>query len=203
MQEGRTFALWNFEMKNIVLFGPPGAGKGIQSTFLVEKFGFVHLSTGDIFRFNIKNATELGTLAKSYMDQGKLVPDAVTIDMLQAEWSKHPDAVGFLFDGFPRTQAQAEALDAILAEAGQQISAMIGLEVPDEELMARLLERGKTSGRPDDANPEVIAQRVAVYHRETAPVQGYYEAQGKYKGISGVGSISDIAAALEQTLHAL
>ena len=158
---------------------------------------------GDIFRFNIKNATELGTLAKSYMDQGKLVPDAVTIDMLQAEWSKHPDAVGFLFYGFPRTQAQAEALDAILAEAGQQISAMIGLEVPDEELMARLLERGKTSGRPDDANPEVIAQRVAVYHRETAPVQGYYEAQGKYKGISGVGSISDIAAALEQTLHAL
>ncbi|MFZ8865541.1 MAG: adenylate kinase [Schleiferiaceae bacterium] len=190
-------------MKNIVLFGPPGAGKGTQSTFLVEKFGFVHLSTGDIFRFNIKNATELGTLAKSYMDQGKLVPDAVTIDMLQAEWSKYPDAVGFLFDGFPRTQAQAEALDAILAEAGQQISAMIGLEVPDEELMARLLERGKTSGRPDDANPEVIAQRVAVYHRETAPVQGYYEAQGKYKGISGVGSISDIAAALEQTLHAL
>ena len=203
MQEGRTFALWNFEMKNIVLFGPPGAGKGTQSTFLVEKFGFVHLSTGDIFRFNIKNATELGTLAKSYMDQGKLVPDAVTIDMLQAEWSKHPDAVGFLFDGFPRTQAQAEALDAILAEAGQQISAMIGLEVPDEELMARLLERGKTSGRPDDANPEVSAQRVAVYHRETAPVQGYYEAQGKYKGISGVGSISDIAVALEQTLHAL
>ena len=203
MQEGRTFALWNFEMKNIVLFGPPGAGKGTQSTFLVEKFGFVHLSTGDIFRFNIKNATELGTLAKSYMDQGKLVPDAVTIDMLQAEWSKHPDAVGFLFDGFPRTQAQAEALDAILAEAGQQISAMIGFEVPDEELMARLLERGKTSGRPYDANPEVIAQRVAVYHRETAPVQGYYEAQGKYKGISGVGSISYIAAALEQTLHAL
>lgn len=190
-------------MKNIVLFGPPGAGKGTQSTFLVEKFGFVHLSTGDIFRFNIKNATELGMLAKSYMDQGKLVPDAVTIDMLQAEWSKHPNAIGFLFDGFPRTQAQAEALDAILAEAGQQISAMIGLEVPDEELMARLLERGKTSGRPDDANPDVIAQRVAVYHRETAPVQGYYEAQGKYKGISGVGSISDIAVALEQTLHAL
>jgi len=190
-------------MKNIVLFGPPGAGKGTQSTFLVEKFGFVHLSTGDIFRFNIKNATELGMLAKSYMDQGKLVPDAVTIDMLQAEWSKHPNAIGFLFDGFPRTQAQAEALDAILAEAGQQISAMIGLEVPDAELMARLLERGKTSGRPDDANPDVIAQRVAVYHRETAPVQGYYEAQGKYKGISGVGSISDIAVALEQTLHAL
>ncbi len=203
MQEGRTFALWYFQMKNIVLFGPPGAGKGTQSTFLVEKFGFVHLSTGDIFRYNIKNATELGTLAKSYMDQGQLVPDSVTIDMLKSEWSKYPEAVGFLFDGFPRTQAQAEALDEILEAAGQQISAMIGLEVPDAELTNRLLSRGKTSGRPDDANPEVIAQRVAVYHKETAPVQGYYEAQGKYKAISGVGSIADIAASLEQTIQTL
>jgi adenylate kinase len=203
MQEGRTFALWYFQMKNIVLFGPPGAGKGTQSTYLVEKFGFVHLSTGDIFRYNIKNATELGTLAKSYMDQGQLVPDSVTIDMLKSEWSKYPEAGGFLFDGFPRTQAQAEALDEILEAAGQQISAMIGLEVPDAELTNRLLARGKTSGRPDDANPEVIAQRVAVYHKETAPVQGYYEAQGKYKAISGVGSIADIAASLEQTIQTL
>jgi len=203
MQEGRTFALWYFQMKNIVLFGPPGAGKGTQSTFLVEKFGFVHLSTGDIFRYNIKNATELGTLAKSYMDQGQLVPDSVTIDMLKSEWSKYPEAVGFLFDGFPRTQAQAEALDEILEAAGQQISAMIGLEVPDAELTNRLLARGKTSGRPDDVNPVVIAQRVAVYHKESAPVQGYYEAQGKYKAISGVGSIADIAASLEQTIQTL
>lgn len=190
-------------MKNIVLFGPPGAGKGTQSAFLVEKFGFVHLSTGDIFRSNIKNATELGTLAKSYMDQGKLVPDSVTIDMLKSEWSKHSHAMGFLFDGFPRTKAQAEALDDILEEAGHQISAMIGLEVPDAELSIRLLERGKTSGRPDDANPQVIAQRVAVYHKETAPVQDYYQAQGKYKAISGVGSISDIATSLEQTIQTL
>ena len=190
-------------MKNIVLFGPPGAGKGTQSAFLVEKFGFVHLSTGDIFRYNIKNQTELGTLAKSYMDQGQLVPDSVTIDMLKSEWSKHPDAVGFLFDGFPRTQAQAQALDEILAEAGQSIAAMIGLEVPEAELVARLLERGKTSGRPDDANPEVIGQRIAVYNKETAPVQGYYEAQGKYMGLSGVGSVESITASLSEKIQAL
>ncbi|HAG48747.1 MAG TPA: adenylate kinase [Cryomorphaceae bacterium] len=190
-------------MKNIVLFGPPGAGKGTQSAFLVKKFGFVHLSTGDIFRSNIKQSTELGSLAKSYMDQGKLVPDSVTIDLLKSEWSKYPEAIGFLFDGFPRTHAQAEALDHILAEAGQSIAAMIGLEVPEAELQTRLLERGKTSGRPDDANPAVIAQRIAVYHNETAPVQRYYEAQGKYQAISGVGSIESIAAALENVLQSI
>lgn len=155
-------------MKNIVLFGPPGAGKGTQSALLVDEFALVHLSTGDIFRRNIREATELGRWAKSFMDQGQLVPDDVTIAMLKDEWTKHPDAAGFIFDGFPRTSAQAAALDEILADTGTGVTAMIGLEVDDEELVTRLLARGATSGRADDANEEVIRQRLAVYTRETA-----------------------------------
>ncbi|MFZ9156266.1 MAG: adenylate kinase [Schleiferiaceae bacterium] len=190
-------------MKNIVLFGPPGAGKGTQSALLVDEFALVHLSTGDIFRRNIREATELGRWAKSFMDQGQLVPDDVTIAMLKDEWSKHPEAAGFIFDGFPRTSAQAAALDEILADAGTGVTAMIGLEVDDEELVKRLLERGATSGRADDANEEVIRQRLAVYYRETAPVQSYYEAQGKYRGLSGVGSIEFITANLRNLIQSL
>ena len=190
-------------MKNIVLFGPPGAGKGTQSALLVDEFALVHLSTGDIFRRNIREATELGRWAKSFMDQGQLVPDDVTIAMLKDEWSKHPEAAGFIFAGFPRTSAQAAALDEILADAGTGVTAMIGLEVDDEELVKRLLERGATSGRADDANEELIRQRLAVSYRETAPGQSYYEAQGKYRGLSGVGSIESITANLRNLIQSL
>ena len=146
-------------MINIVLFGKPGAGKGTQAEFLKEKYNLTHLSTGDIFRYNIKNNTELGQLAKSYMDQGDLVPDAVTIQMLQSEVDQNPNSAGFLFDGFPRTIAQAEALDAFLATKNQKITATVALEADDEILVQRLLERGKTSGRSDDQDEEQLRIR--------------------------------------------
>ncbi len=183
-------------MLNIVLFGPPGAGKGTQSEKLIEQYGLVHLSTGDIFRANIKGATELGVLAKSYIDKGQLVPDQVTIDLLASEVAKSPDAKGFIFDGFPRTVPQADALDALLKSKGIAISAMLALEVTEDELRARLANRAKTSGRADDANPEVIQNRIDVYNNETAPVADYYKKANKYKGIEGVGAIDEIFASL-------
>jgi adenylate kinase len=177
---------------NIVLFGPPGAGKGTQSEKLISEFGLVHLSTGDIFRANIKGGTELGNLAKSYMDNGQLVPDEVTISMLESEVDRHPEAKGFIFDGFPRTSAQATALDNFLAGKGQQISVMLSLEVEEEELRRRLLERAKVSGRADDADPAVIQKRIDVYRNETAPVKDFYQHQGKCREINGIGSIEEI-----------
>ncbi|MDA0946657.1 MAG: adenylate kinase, partial [Bacteroidetes bacterium] len=189
-------------MRNLILFGPPGAGKGTQSAFLVAHYNLVHLSTGDIFRANIKGETELGKLAQRYMDQGKLVPDDVTIGMLEAEVSKHPEAAGFIFDGFPRTTAQAQALDAFLERRGETISAMLALEVPEDELKARLLSRAATSGRADDADPAVIQRRIDVYHAETAPVADHYRALDKYQGIDGVGSIEDITARLTSAIGA-
>jgi adenylate kinase len=188
-------------MLNIVLFGPPGAGKGTQSEFLIEKYELVHLSTGDIFRFNIKNATELGQLAKSYMDKGELVPDQVTISMLESEVNKHPHAPGFIFDGFPRTEAQALALDGFLASMNESITCMLALEVEETELKTRLLQRAKTSGRPDDADPAIIQNRIDVYNRETAPVAGYYQQRNKYHGIDGIGSIEDISNRLFQAIE--
>lgn len=179
-------------MLNIVLFGPPGAGKGTQSEKLIEKYKLTHLSTGDIFRANIKGQTELGTLAKSYMDKGQLVPDEVTIRMLEAEVNKNPNANGFIFDGFPRTQAQAEALDALLKSKNTAITLMLALEVEEQELKKRLLLRGKDSGRADDQNPEVIQKRINVYNSETSPVKDFYTLQGKYKGINGIGEIDEI-----------
>ncbi|MEI6488031.1 MAG: adenylate kinase [Bacteroidota bacterium] len=179
-------------MLNIVLFGPPGAGKGTQSEKLIAKYHLVHLSTGDIFRANIKGATELGTLAKSYMDKGQLVPDEVTIRMLESEVNKNPSANGFIFDGFPRTQAQAAALDVLLKSKSTSITLMLALEVKEAELRKRLLLRGKDSGRPDDQNPEVIQKRIDVYNNETSPVKDFYTAQGKYKGINGIGEINEI-----------
>ena len=179
-------------MLNIVLFGPPGAGKGTQSAKLIEKYGLAHLSTGDIFRTNIKDGTALGNLAKSYIDKGQLVPDEVTIGMLESELNKHSEAKGFIFDGFPRTTAQAEALEALLAKKNAEINMMLALEVEEEELRKRLLLRGKDSGRADDQNPEVIQMRIDVYNSETTPVKHFYTKQGKYKGIDGIGEIEVI-----------
>ncbi len=190
-------------MLNIVLFGPPGAGKGTQSERLIEQYGLIHLSTGDIFRSNIKGETELGVLAKTYMDEGKLVPDEVTINMLKAEVAKHVHPKGFIFDGFPRTIAQAEALDVFLASIGSSITSMISLDVPEDELKVRLAHRAKTSGRPDDANPAVIQNRIDVYINETAPVKGFYESQNKWVMIDGIGSIDEITTRLFTAVDAL
>ncbi|GAA3772515.1 hypothetical protein GCM10022271_00720 [Corallibacter vietnamensis] len=190
-------------MTNFVLFGPPGAGKGTQAEFLKEKYSLVHISTGDVFRFNIKNETALGMLAKSYMDKGELVPDQVTIDMLNAEVEKNADAKGFIFDGFPRTNAQAEALDKLMDEKDSQINAMIALEVDDEVLVQRLLERGKTSGRADDADESIIRNRIKEYYKKTAILKDYYSAQDKYYGVDGVGSIEDITARLSNVIDSL
>jgi adenylate kinase len=179
-------------MINIVLFGKPGAGKGTQAEFLKEKYNLTHLSTGDIFRFNIKNDTELGKLAKTYMDKGDLVPDEVTILMLQSEVDKNPDSAGFLFDGFPRTITQAEALDAFLTSKNQEITATVALEADDNILVQRLLERGKTSGRPDDQDEEKIRNRYQEYNEKTAPLMEYYKNQGKFHLVNGIGSILEV-----------
>ena len=190
-------------MTNIVLFGPPGAGKGTQANFLKEKYNLVHISTGDVFRFNIKNETALGMLAKSYMDKGELVPDQVTIDMLNAEVEKNADAKGFIFDGFPRTNAQADALDRLMDDKDSQINAMIALEVDDEILVQRLLERGKSSGRVDDSDENIIRNRIKEYYKKTAILKDYYAAQNKYFGVDGVGSIEEITVRLSAVIDKL
>ncbi len=190
-------------MIHIVLFGKPGAGKGTQAEFLKQKFNLVHLSTGDIFRYNIKNDTELGRLAKTYMDKGDLVPDAVTIEMLQSEVDKNPEANGFLFDGFPRTIAQAEALDAFLETKNQKITATIALEADDEILVQRLLERGKTSGRPDDQDEDKIRNRYQEYNEKTAPLMAYYQQQNKFYAVNGIGSIKEVTQRLVEVFNQL
>lgn len=190
-------------MLNIILFGPPGAGKGTQSTFLVEEYRLVHLSTGDIFRANIKGSTELGQLAQSYMDKGQLVPDDVTIRMLESEVNKFPDAKGFIFDGFPRTTTQAVALDSFLEGRGTPVSCMLALDVEEEELKSRLIARAETSGRADDADPAVIQNRINVYRKETEPVAEHYAAQGKYTGIDGIGTIEEITDRLKAAIPAV
>ncbi|MFD0993395.1 adenylate kinase [Tenacibaculum geojense] len=191
------------KMKNIVLFGPPGAGKGTQATLLKEKYNLVHISTGDVFRYNIKNETELGVLAKKYIDAGDLVPDEVTINMLKEEVNKNSDANGFIFDGFPRTESQAQALDAFLAEKNERINGMVALEVPEDLLVERILERGKTSGRSDDTDEEKIRNRFNEYNTKTAILKDFYQAQGNFYGVDGVGTIDEITERLSNVFDKL
>ncbi|PSR14276.1 MAG: adenylate kinase [Bacteroidetes bacterium] len=179
-------------MINLILFGPPGSGKGTQASKLVEKYQLLHISTGDLFRYEIGNDTPLGLAAKAYMQKGELVPDSVTIGMLRNKVAANPEAHGFIFDGFPRTVAQAEALDELMAERGTAIDKLILLDVGDDEIVDRLLERGKTSGRTDDRNETTIRKRIAVYRAETSPVFDYYAEQEKSVKVAGVGSITAI-----------
>ncbi|AYN01747.1 adenylate kinase [Chryseobacterium sp. 3008163] len=184
-------------MINIVLFGPPGSGKGTQAQNLIEKFNLKQISTGDLFRFNMKNDTELGKLAKSYIDKGELVPDQVTIDMLIDELRKPTDAAGFIFDGYPRTAVQTEALEKIVKdELNDNIDICLSLIVEDKILVERLLKRGETSGRTDDSNVEIIENRIKEYYTKTAEVAELYKQQGKYVEINGVGEINEISEKL-------
>lgn len=179
-------------MLNIVLFGPPGAGKGTQSEKLIEKYNLVHISTGDLFRKHLSEGTDLGKLARTYMDDGNLVPDQVVIDMVDQKIHQTEGAEGFIFDGFPRTVPQAGALDHLLEKNKTPITGMIALDVPEDELKTRLLSRGKESGRADDQSVEKIENRLRVYFQETVPVMEYYKSQGKYYPVHGVGSIDGI-----------
>lgn len=179
-------------MLNIILFGPPGAGKGTQSARLIEKFGLVHLSTGDVFRYNIKNQTELGVLAKSFIDKGQLVPDEVTNHMVKDFIARNNNDKGFIFDGYPRTIAQGENLDRVLEEYQANVTSMIALEVDEDELVIRLLERGKSSGRPDDQDEAIIRNRFKVYNDETSPLANFYAQKGKFIAVKGKGSIDEI-----------
>lgn len=179
-------------MINIILFGPPGAGKGTQSEKLIDKYQLTHLSTGDVFRFNIKNETPLGLEAKSYMDQGQLVPDSVTVNMVADFIKRNMNDHGFILDGFPRTIAQSEALDQMLEQLDIELSGVLAFDVPKELLIRRLLERGKTSGRADDQNLNTIEKRFEEYENKTKPVSEYYTEKGKFTAIDGVGTIDEI-----------
>ena len=180
-------------MLNIVIFGAPGSGKGTQSEKIVEKYGINHISTGDVLRAEIKNGTELGKTAKGYIDQGQLIPDELMIDILASVFDSFEDSKGVIFDGFPRTIAQAEALKKMLAERGQDVTVMVDLEVPEDELMTRLIKRGKDSGRADD-NEETIKKRLHVYHSQTAPLIDWYKNEKKYQHINGLGTMDGIFA---------
>lgn len=179
-------------MLNIILFGPPGSGKGTQAANLVEKYGLLHISTGDLFRYEMGNDTPLGLEAKSYIKKGELVPDSITIGMLKNKVNANPDVPGYIFDGFPRNIAQAEALDVFLSEKEESISALLSLSVDDEEIVKRILNRGKTSGRSDDNDESIIRNRIEVYNNETSPVFQYYGESGKSVEIDGVGTLDQI-----------
>lgn len=187
-------------MLNIILFGPPGAGKGTQSAKLIDKYNLTHLSTGDVFRYNIKNETELGVLAKSFIDRGELVPDEVTNNMVKDFLERNPNEKGFIFDGYPRTIAQGENLDVVLTQMGTSVSMMLALEVDEDELVKRLLERGKTSGRVDDQNEDTIRNRFKVYQEETSPLAQFYSDQDKYMGVHGMGTVDEI---FDRICHAI
>ena len=189
-------------MLNIVIFGAPGSGKGPQSERIVEKYGINHISTGDVLRAEIKNGTELGKTAKGYIDQGQLIPDELMIDILASVFDSFKDSKGVIFDGFPRTIAQAEALKKMLAERGQDVSVMVDLEVPEDELMVRLIKRGKDSGRADD-NEETIKKRLHVYHSQTAPLIDWYKNERKYQHINGLGTMEGIFAEICEAIDKL
>ena len=189
-------------MLNLILFGPPGSGKGTQAAKLVERYGLLHISTGDLFRYHLGNNTALGREARTFMDRGALVPDEVTIGMLVKAVEANPNVPGVIYDGFPRTLPQSEALDAFLAQHNDTVTALVMLDVADEEIVTRLLERGKTSGRKDDANEEVIRKRIATYKAETSPVFEYYAHQGKAVKVAGEGSIEDIFERLTSEIDA-
>jgi len=190
-------------MLNIVLFGPPGAGKGTQAEFLIKNFGLIHISTGDLLRNEIANKTELGIKAKVLMDKGNLVPDEVVEGMIKNQLTAHSDAKGFIFDGFPRTAAQAKVLDELLKGINSAVTAMVALEVEKQELISRILNRGKSSGRADDQNVSTIENRVSVYNEKTAPLKNYYDAKKKYYGIHGMGSVKEISDRINKTLKEL
>ena len=189
-------------MLNIVIFGAPGSGKGTQSERIVEKYGINHISTGDVLRAEIKNGTELGKTDKGYIDQGQLIPDELMIDILASVFDSFKDSKGVIFDGFPRTIAQAEALKKMLAERGQDVSVMVDLEVPEDELMVRLIKRGKDSGRADD-NEETIKKRLHVYHSQTAPLIDWYKNEKKYQHINGLGTMEGIFAEICEAIDKL
>lgn len=188
-------------MKNIILFGPPGSGKGTQAVMLQEKFNLVHISTGDLFRSEMKENTELGKLAKDYMAKGELVPDEVTVGMLSNKVDQNPDAQGFIFDGFPRTIKQAEALDDLLSTKGTEIYKLLALEVTDEEIVDRITNRGKTSGRADDLNVDIIMNRIKVYNDTTKPVFDYYAEKGRSYKVDGMGTIEEIQKRLSSSIN--
>jgi adenylate kinase len=189
-------------MINLILFGPPGSGKGTQAVQLAEKYELLHISTGDLFRYEMGNNTPLGQEAKSYIEKGELVPDEVTIGMLRNKVEANPDVKGYIFDGFPRTVAQAKALNQLLAENEQAVTALIALEVGDDEIVKRILLRGKTSGRPDDNDESIIRNRIDVYNRETAPVFDYYAENDRSHKVDGIGSIEEIFDRLCQVIEA-
>ncbi|MBK8043280.1 MAG: adenylate kinase [Haliscomenobacter sp.] len=185
----------------LILFGPPGSGKGTQAAKLMDKYGLIHISTGDLFRYEMGNNTPLGLEAKSYMEKGQLVPDSVTIGMLRNKVEAHPEAKGFIFDGFPRTLAQSVALDSLLAEQGAEVSGLIMLDVSDDEITRRILGRGLVSGRADDLDEAIIRKRIEVYKNETSPVFDYYHQKGKSHQIFGIGTIDDIFERLCATIE--
>lgn len=188
-------------MFNLILFGPPGSGKGTQSEKIVERYRLIHLSTGNLLRQEIADKTPLGLEAKNFMDKGQLVPDEVVIGMIDSSIEKHPDAPGFLFDGFPRTVAQAEALDRLLALKRTSINKVIALDVLEEELVCRLIKRGATSGRSDDVDEAIIRKRFAVYKKETQPVAEYYKDQDKLEVLKGIGTIEEIFSAISISIE--
>jgi len=190
-------------MINIIMFGPPGAGKGTQARLLSERFGYVYIATGDMFRHHIKNQTELGKLAQKYIDNGDLVPDEVTIDMIREEIKKAPEADGYIFDGFPRTLVQAKVLDDFLASKGGKVDIVFALEVPEEVLIERILNRGKTSGRKDDMSVETIKTRLEKYRTATKPLKNYYREKGVLHEIDGLQSIEDIHNEISSKIEAL
>lgn len=186
-------------MFNLVIFGAPGSGKGTQSEKLIAEYGLHHISTGELLRNHIKQDTELGRIADTYISKGQLIPDDLMIDILASELDSHPDVKGVIFDGFPRTIPQAKALKKMLAERGTKVHAVVGLEVEEQELVDRLIKRGKESGRSDD-NPETIQSRLKVYHAQTSPLRDYYMQEGNYKAVPGSGSIDDIFANIRDSL---